>query len=260
MAEHSDACDVPDRPKSSHADTSTHTFTLSTKICSHLPREIRNKIYSHLSLDKETKHVKRIDHFTSPQFCFQFSRECLFGYYENVPQMLYHPFITDDIEYFMQCCTGAKKIPGLTIIVEGTRTEYELGLLTKAVDRLKATGYLDDIDRAFKVRVYIDMAQNPCWRSVNPEIETAVKTIQPILQFFKERTESVRCFARLMHIDDKEAREDGLDVTEHMEKPMDEILNCLGLFQYVAIGPVISEEKRKARQAAEKRKKLLEAR
>ncbi|KAL5391634.1 hypothetical protein PMIN06_002509 [Paraphaeosphaeria minitans] len=225
-----------------HAHLSDRTLALSTKICRHLPRETRNQIYSHLGLEQETKRSRAIDHFTGPRFCAQFSRECLVWYFENVPPMLYHPFATADVEYFTRSCTGVKKIPGLTVVVEGTRTEHELGLLTEAIDRLKAGGCFDAIDRAFKVCIYIDMALNPCWRSANMEIETAVRTVQPVLQFFKERTSgNVRCFARLMNVEEREAREDGLDVTEHMEKSMDEILDCLGLFQYVGVDIAFSE-------------------
>jgi hypothetical protein len=155
--------------------------------------------------------------------------------------MLYHPFNTDDIEYLIQNCPGAKKIPGLTIIVEAPRTEYELSLLTKAVDKLKATSYFDDLDKAFKVRICIDLVLNACWRTMNVNVEEAINTIKPIFGYFKKRTESVGCFARLMNFEEEETREDGVEFMEYMGQEMDEILNLMGILMIVGCEKAFSE-------------------
>lgn len=129
----------------------------------------------------------------------------------------------------MRGCPSVKKIPGLTIILEARCLDDELELLTMAIDELKATGYFDDLNRDFKVRVYIDIILHPMWRSANINVERAVAVARSVLQYFKTRTESALCFARLMDAEDYEVREEGLDITQHMEESTDNILEILGM-------------------------------
>ncbi|KAB2108494.1 hypothetical protein AG0111_0g2542 [Alternaria gaisen] len=205
-----------------------YTLQLSTKICDRLPRELRDRIYSLLDLDQETKRSKPIDDFIDDQCCEQFSRECLLWYYENVPQMLYRPFNYQDMKHFMRLYPQVKKIPGLIIVLDAGQPDFEFEALTHAMDELKATGHFDDLNRDFKVRVYIDIAHHAMWRSMNPNVEQAILSSQRILQYFSTRVEDAMCFVRLMEAEDTESRDVGMDITESMEEPMDEILEIFG--------------------------------
>ncbi|ENI01289.1 hypothetical protein COCC4DRAFT_34122, partial [Bipolaris maydis ATCC 48331] len=236
-----------------------YTLQLSTKICDCLPRELRDRVYSLLDLDKETKQSKPIDKFVSDQFCEQFSRECLLWYYENVPQMLYRPFYYQDIEKFMHLYPKVKKIPGLTIVLEASQPDFEFEDITTLMDKFKATGYFENLNRDFKVRVYIDLAHHAMWRTMNPNVEQAIIVSQRILEYFRTRTEDTLCFLRLKEAEEHEVREVGLDITEIMkEEPMSEILERFGIL--VVVGMEVSPPRwiEQPFRMSMRKKKLLE--
>ncbi|USP74838.1 MFS general substrate transporter [Curvularia clavata] len=213
-----------------------YTLQLSTKICDRLPRELRNQIYSLLDLEQETKRSKPIDDFVGDQFCEQFSRECLLWYYENVSQMLHRPFfIYYDIKRLIQLYPKVKKSPGLTIVLEASQPDFEFEDLTTLMDMFKATGYFDDLNKDFKVCIYIDLAIHHMWRSMNPNVEQAIVFSQSILQYFRMRIKDTSCFVRLMEAEEYEAREVGMNITENLEESMDEILERIGCLVHVGM-------------------------
>ncbi|RYN97746.1 hypothetical protein AA0120_g2754 [Alternaria tenuissima] len=142
--------------------------------------------------------------------------------------MLYRPFAYKDIEYFMQLYPTVKKIPGLIIVLDAGQPDFEFEALTHVMDKFKATGHFDDLNRDFKVRVYIDIAHHAMWRTMNPNVEQAIISTQRILQYFRTRVEDALCFVRLMEAEETEIRDVGIDITKLMEEPMDEILGKVG--------------------------------
>jgi hypothetical protein len=121
----------------------------------------------------------------------------------------------------------------LTVILEASCTDDDFERLAMAMDEFKATGYFDDLNQDFKVRVYIDIKLHPLWCTENPNVERAVAVAWSVLQYFKTRTESALCFARLMDVEEYKAREEGLDITQYMEQYMeqspDDILKIFGI-------------------------------
>ena len=143
--------------------------------------------------------------------------------------MLYRPFNYQDMKHFMRLYPKVKKIPGLIIVLDAGQPDFEFEALTHAMDELKATGHFDDLNRDFKVRVYIDIAHHAMWRSMNPNVEQAILSSQRILQYFSTRVEDAMCFVRLMEAEDTESRDVGMDITESMEEPMNGILERFGV-------------------------------
>jgi hypothetical protein len=143
--------------------------------------------------------------------------------------MLYRPWYYEDIEQFMRLYPKVKKIPGLIIVLDAGQPDFEFEELTDAMDKLKATGHFDDLNRDFKVRVYIDIAHHAMWRSMNPNVEQAILFSQRILQYFSTRIKDALCFVRLMEAEETDIREVGVDVTKFMEEPMNGILERFGV-------------------------------
>lgn len=167
------------------------TLQLSSKICDSLPLELRHHIYSYLELDRETKYEKPIDSFTDPsKYCPQFSRECLLWYFENVPQMLCHPFFTSDFDSFLRSRyfrdKVKRKIPGLVVVVETQRRNHEFEIAAVALrEAMFMYSPIQDLHENFKLRIYIDGPAGFGWNTEDENIQFAIYTVLPIFRFFQ---------------------------------------------------------------------------
>jgi hypothetical protein len=123
----------------------------------------------------------------------------------------------------------------LTIILEGSCSDDDFERLAMTMDEFKATGYFDDLNKDFKVRICIDLKLHPLWRTENPNVERAVTVARSVLQYFKPRTESALCFGRVPDVEEFTDREEGLDITQQVEESTDDSLNILGMMVHFGI-------------------------